>query len=353
MIKNFQEFSDQLQLFPEYSGNDQQLKVLEKWCKNHISSDLDFEGDARDKYNFYYEVARDYFEIFISHLPPHPTDIIAEYNAMNPVQYAAFRGYNFYIDSLTALNIEALNAATNAGMTPLHFAATFGHLATFEAILKHKPRPDSLNNNSQLPLFCALILSLSATDPLMQKKEKIFKALKRLTPEMMEHQDKNGDSIFHLMAAEGFISLLNENLKSYSRLAFVKNNHCHYPIHTSILNSQFSCTKSLLTIEGCDSLKDAQDQTPLHYAARYGNTEMVEICCTVNNLNALDTEGKTPLIWAVRSDNLNGVRVLMEKGADPYITDYLGYSILDYATLAKDRELLKWVQKNVTMDVNQ
>jgi ankyrin repeat protein len=321
MIKNFKEFSEQLQLSSEYRGNKQQLSKLEKWCKTNISSDLELEGKARDKYYFYYAMARDYFDIFISHLPPNPNTVIPEYNSMNPIQYAAFQGYNFFIDSLTTTNREAFDSATSAGMTPLHLAATFGHLATFKALLKHHPKPDLLNNNSQPPLFSALILPLSKTNTLMRKKETLFKTLKKLTPDMMEHQDKNGNSIFHLMAEQGFISLLNENLGSYSKLAFFKNNHCHYPVHTSILNNHLLTTKALLTLEGSDSLQDAQEQTPLHYAVRYGNAEMVEICCTLNNLNIEDTEGKTALSWAVQSDNLNGAQVLMQKGANPDKTD--------------------------------
>lgn len=352
MIKNFQEFSEQLHLSSEYIGNEQQLSTLEQWCKTHISSDLDLKGNTRDKYYFYYTMAKDFFDIFLTHLPPQPTTVIDEFNLMNPIQYAAIQGYNFFIDSLTT-SPEAFNSPTSAGMTPLHFAAIFGHLATVEALLKHQSNPTLLNNNLQPPLFGALILSLSQTDALIQKKEKIFRLLQALAPEMMEHLDKSGDSIFHLMAAQGFISLLNENLDTYSKLAFLKNNHCHYPIHISILNGQFLITRALLTLEGTDSLIDAHKQTPLHYAARYGTTEMVAICCSLNNLNALDTEGKTPLIWAVQSDNLDGAQVLIQKGADPYKTDYLGYSILHYAVLTKNIELIKLILKNVNLDINK
>lgn len=135
----------------------------------------------------------------------------------------------------------------------------------------------------------------------------------------MEHQDSNGDSVFHLMAAQGFVSLLKENLEKYSKLSLCINNHGHYPIHTSILNNQFPVTQILLTIKGNYLLKDAHEQTPLHYAARYGNAEMVDICIHADNLNTLDTEGKTPLIWAIQSNNLAAAQVLIQRGATSYI----------------------------------
>lgn len=166
----------------------------------------------------------------------------------------------------------------------------------------------------------------------------------------MRHQDSNGDSVFHLMAVHGFVSLLKENLENYSKLIFTTNNHGQYPIHVSILNDQFLIAQVLSTVEDVSLLKDPFEQTPLHYAARYGNKEMVELCCHPKTLNALDTEGKTPVIWAVKTNNLEATQTLINHGADYSIKDYLGNSILHYATLTKNQELLNWILEHTTID---
>ena len=95
MITTFQELSAQLNLSSEYIENGQIEESLENWCKTHISSDLDFEGNAEDTYYFYHTVAKDYFDIFITHLPPSPTTVSTKFNSMNAIQYAALQGYNF------------------------------------------------------------------------------------------------------------------------------------------------------------------------------------------------------------------------------------------------------------------
>lgn len=177
MIENIQELSQHLQLSFEYIDNEQ-LTRLEQWCKTHITSDLYFGGSSEDKYSFYYHMAIAFFDIFLKNLPLSPTTIIPEYHYMNSIQYAAYQGYNFFIDTITS-KPKAFDAATSAGMTPLHFAALFGHLETFEALLKHQPQANLLNNNAQPPLFSALITSISHTNILIKNKEKILERFKR------------------------------------------------------------------------------------------------------------------------------------------------------------------------------
>lgn len=184
MIKSIDDLNALLKLSSESSKNHEDLKMLTHWCKRHISSDLDVQGKSEEKYYFYFNKAKEYIEIFLNNLPDDLNSTVPIYNDLTPVQYAAYQGYNFFIDSINALDTKPYARTTSLGMSPLHFAATFGHLTSCESLLKHHPKLDTLNDNGQPPLFSALILPIANNEDLIQRKEKIFRRLQELAPEM-------------------------------------------------------------------------------------------------------------------------------------------------------------------------
>ena len=68
---------------------------------------------------------------------------------------------------------------------------------------------------------------------------------------------------------------------------------------------------------------------PLHEAAEIGNTEVITALLEMNaRVNAQDNDGKTPLAIAVLHDNVVCSELLLERGADPLLTDKYGLSPL-------------------------
>ena len=51
---------------------------------------------------------------------------------------------------------------------------------------------------------------------------------------------------------------------------------------------------------------------------------------TTSSLNAADSEGRTPLIWATMRDDLTTMSILLGFGADPNVRDYAGNASLHY-----------------------
>ncbi|WP_428230049.1 ankyrin repeat domain-containing protein [Flavobacterium sp.] len=66
-----------------------------------------------------------------------------------------------------------------------------------------------------------------------------------------------------------------------------------------------------------------------------------------NGLNAQDINGKTSLIWAVRTSDIKTVKELLALGADTSIVDNVGESVLHYATRQNNLEIL-----NIILDTN-
>ncbi|XP_069813575.1 transient receptor potential cation channel subfamily A member 1 isoform X2 [Dendropsophus ebraccatus] len=80
--------------------------------------------------------------------------------------------------------------------------------------------------------------------------------------------------------------------------------------------------------------RDDSEATPLHYASKYGHLELMlliinESCDEV--LNAVDNKGNTPLHWSVQKNQVDSVKVLLSRGANPNLLNYYRMSPLHMA----------------------
>ncbi len=100
--------------------------------------------------------------------------------------------------------------------------------------------------------------------------------------------------------------------------------------------------------QGADpNLASRDGDTPLILASRLGFDTAVEWLIGLNaKVNDKNRTGETALIAAVRGRQARAVKVLLENGADPDISDSAqGYSAREYATRdTRNRELLKLIE---------
>ncbi len=351
MTIRFKTLCSELHINPEH-GNEVALKTIENWCHDHVSRDVSFQGSLEDKYAQYLDFVQNYLEEFMAKIPQNISEA-PKFNNMNPIQFAAYQGYDHYINSLT-LQTALYYEGNAAGMTPLHLAALKGNPYTVEAFLTKGSSPLKANTNSQLPIYSALVVPIVYEADLIKKKERVFRMLKAHAPETIMHQDKSGDTVLQLMAINGFATLMAETLNEDTQLAFCKNNSTHYPIHTAILNQQIEVCRLLLDIPKVANLTDIDNRVALHYAARYGTKDMVQLCCEVTaDLNIRDSYHKTSLILAAEAQNTEALQVLIDCGADATLTDFDGNTLLHYAVLSENEGLVHWIVNNTSVDINQ
>jgi uncharacterized protein len=354
MALTFNELCKQLNLQSHYSSP-KQLEALEQWCANNISQDRKFYGDPEERYERYLRLTKKYLDDFLSFTETNPITASFE-DEMTVIQYAASKGFNYFLQkSCSTIQQEILNAQTPYRMTALHLAALGGYYQTVKTLLDFGARPTIANANGKFPLQCALFKSISfeENEAAWQAKIKTFKLLQEKAPFLINAVDKSGETAVHSMAAQGFSELIHELVHNKNAIVVQPNNFKKYPIHVAILNGQLQCARELLAYPETVKLIDAEGRTPLHYAAKYANNDFVEACC--NSQAEIDARNKvsmTPLLTAAAAGNLPGVQLLIQKGADSSLIDYRGFTLLHFAALSKNAELVFWILDNLTINVN-
>lgn len=85
----------------------------------------------------------------------------------------------------------------------------------------------------------------------------------------------------------------------------------------------------------------------LQHAVKSGDVESIEpLVKKGKNINEADTNGKTPLIHAVNHGYASAAQELLRLGADPTVTDNLGFSAIQYASYSKQPDIVKLVNED-------
>jgi len=305
-----------------------QLEALRRWCQDHCSQDIQYEGSAAEQYAAYLRLATRYLEDFLAHVPASPEQKVPGFGDLTALQFAARQGYQRFIEAQQNLTSALINEQDADGMSPLHHSAAKGFVHTVNALLDKGANPHQLNAQQQFPVRSALFVPLRHDEGYLQRKEQIFNTLLPLAPEALTQHSSDGSTLLHSLSVSPLDFLVVDLLKKNPELAFLQDNASRYPIHSAILNHRQKAIDSLLAIKGVADLTDSQKRTPLHYAARYGSADIVESACrATSNVNCRDSEQKTPLIWAAIAQNKAAMTVLQDHGADPDLIDYQGLSV--------------------------
>ena len=311
MSMTFEQLSKKLKLY--LLEDTMRLNVLKDWCREHISRDINYTGEL--SYSLYLQLAEEFLDRFIPYTQAHPTVITAEMDNLTPVQYAAYRGFDRFLESSKHISEDQLNKGNASNMTPLHLAGQLGHVYTVDVLLAKGADPTKKNAREEIPLHVALAIPFSCTDQFKANKETIFRKLWQSNPITLAYKDREGNTVIHRMASHGYDQLISDVLDAYTEGALQFNNYGHYPIHSAILNNQINCAKRLLSIPTVATLADTEKRVAIHYAALYGNQEMMELCYEVtDNLNIGDTAGKTALMLANEAGNHLAEEVLAVHG---------------------------------------
>ncbi|MBL7480613.1 ankyrin repeat domain-containing protein [Legionella bononiensis] len=349
---NFETLCEQLGV-NSTSSEEYKLKLLEPWCLKHVSTDMRMNtGTINERYTQYMELAQNYLEHFAPYIPQDLNKPVPEFDDKTTIEAAAYFGLDRVLLALNP-SPELINTPNSVGLTPLHIAAIEGNFHTVQTLLNLGADPAQKNKQLQMPVFNALQLPMLYDDELRESKIKIYRLLKETAPETLNNQDSNGDTVLQKMAIHNFSSLMNDLLSTNANLAYIKNNHSQYPIHTALLNNTIICAGILLRDKEMAKVADNKGRIALHYAARYSGADMVALCSDASSgLDPVDFEGKTPFMLAAEVGNLPAMQALLDRGANVELTDNQGKTALHLAVYQRVKSAVRWLLEHTKVDVN-
>ncbi len=273
---------------------------------------------------------------------------IQDKQGWSPLHVAATKSNTCHIIDLLleAKKVKGLgdvNDANKQGMTALHYATAFSKEVTAEHLIKKGANVNRRDNQGYTPLHDA---ALGAKDM------KIIDLLLQNINERDIEQYKNDERLFFFARYNLYYGPGNSIL---DRL-----------VQKGIKPPRSTKTDDCITAESDDEATGVntrrfvdKDADPSIDLTGFDGLDFllarVKISLEIyDDINGRDKYGKTLLFFAIRDINVNWVRRLLEKGADPTIRDEHGYTpfhvaVINYA----DPDILNLLLESGKVDINE
>lgn len=286
---------------------------------------------------------------------------------MDSIQYIIKYNYVSALQNLIEKGTD-LNDTDNEMNTMLHYASKYNNLEITILLLKNKANPNIVNLLSYTPLHVAVMNdNIEITKLLIQYKADL------------NIKDKDGCiPLHHAIRNLDMVKLLVKNKSELN----CQNCFGYTPFHRSILSNSFDVAEYLLSknvdvnTESFRHIKSPIDSlianrtnmnkdikrifyqlikkgsSPdlsdniLVNVVNNNNHELLEMLIKLGgNVNAADDKEDTLLLLAIRHDNFNMVKILIDNNAD--VNKLCGYGNLPiYAAMGSTIEIVKYIIEN-------
>lgn len=168
--------------------------------------------------------------------------------------------------------------------------------------------------------------------------------------------EAEGGSPLHVAANEGHVLTCHILVQAGAELDTLDDEQ-NTPLMLACIAGRTEVVRYLLQAGADMSLKGDDGMTCLHLATQSGHLECAHVILGQTNLprkfiNMQDEGGWTPLVWACENKHEPVIRYLLERGADPLITDAEGNIALHWSALAGSRTTCELLL-NSGCDINE
>ena len=287
-----------------------------------------------------------------------------------PLHMAAGGGYLEVVKYLVSNGVD-VNAKGEYGDTPLHEAAEKGHLEVVKYLVKNGADVNAKNEDGDTPLYYAAYKGhLEVVKYLISKGAVVnAKGCCDYTP-------------LHKAAEKGHLEVV-KYLVSNGVDVNAKGEYGDTPLHEAAEYGYLEVVKYLVKNGADVNARGKNGETPLHKVAEKGNLEIVKYLVENGaDVNIKDNEGKTPLdiafekgfvrcvfsllkgrelsgdeknrllLVAVKKGNLEDVKFLIKKGADPMAKVNFSIPFFKAAVVGK-LTIVKYFIEGLKYDVNE
>jgi len=216
------------------------------------------------------------------------------------------------------------------GQTPLHIAASAGHIQLVDALIQ---------------AGCDVTVQDFTGHTALQRAaaEGHLEIVKTLLENgiSVDHQDEvHGNTALHEAAWKGFSQTV-QILCKWKANAYIKNRGGFAPLHLCCQNGHNETCRVLL-LAGCKpDIKNNYGDTPLHTGARYGHAGVIRILVSANcNPSEQNKNGDTALHIAAAMGRRKLTRVLLESGCNKDVKNKQTETALEIAHRKNLREIV-------------
>ncbi|EAY06130.1 ankyrin repeat protein, putative [Trichomonas vaginalis G3] len=237
---------------------------------------------------------------------------------------------NFHLSSLLEYFISNgadINAKTQNGSIPLHYAAMNNSKETAEILISNGADINAKTQNRWTPLHYAAMNNSKETAEILISNGADINA-----------KNKDGSIPLHYAAMNNSKETA-EILISNGADINAKEHDGWTPLHYAAMNNSKE-TAEILISNGADINAKTQNRwTPLHYAARDNSKETAEILISNGaDINAKNEDGWTPLHYAARDNSKETAEILISNGADINAKTQNRWTPLHYAARDNSKE---------------
>ncbi|XP_041867898.1 histone-lysine N-methyltransferase EHMT2 isoform X2 [Melanotaenia boesemani] len=133
---------------------------------------------------------------------------------------------------------------------------------------------------------------------------------------------QNRRSALHAAAQRGLLEVCYMLVQAGAQVD-AKDKDLRTPLLEAIINNHIEVARYLIQNSACVYHVEEDGYTGLHHAAKLGNLEIVNMLLETGqvDVNAQDSGGWTPIIWAAEHKHVEVIKSLLNRGADVSIND--------------------------------
>ena len=167
------------------------------------------------------------------------------------------------------MTTDCVNVKDSHGDTPLHEACICGNLTILKEMLAHGADVNIRNVDEETPLHTA------CKEGFVEIVKEILHQNRDEAEVLLNASDNVFNTPMHLAAESGDVETVKVLLEVKADPSS-QNGDDIVPMHIAAAHGYLDIAKHLLRSDGfCTDLPDTQQQTPLHYAARANQVEMI------------------------------------------------------------------------------
>ncbi|XXH00935.1 hypothetical protein Hte_007286 [Hypoxylon texense] len=283
-----------------------------------------------------------------------------------PIHLAVISGHFAIVKLLCKAHRKSetsLNLFNSSSLSPLHVAATSGQVDIVELLLEHNATATIFDSKNTTPLLLAsrtgnvqiakLLLDKGADPnaedengetPVLAAAEGGFASIVDLLLRNNANADtksRTGWSLLMTAAGRGHIGVVAMLLKKRPELNATDNSGLS-SLMLAAKGGHADITELLLT-EGADpSINGPEGRKAIHFAAKRGDLKTTQLLLANPKveINGVDSEGCTPLCFAVATGSVDVVNEFLHRGASITAEDEDGISPLDLEASEEVMEIL-------------